>query len=149
MEVRLHSTPLYPHHVTHSTKNAELNLLINKDISIPSQIILPGTESATKKMAESADFLLYRRLWRVCLLSVSCNFVADGAKTEPKAEDSLEVEPLVCRVRVMVLRACPGVSTRCLSGILCVGYSSVRILRNSLMGYAPVILISLSWNTRK
>ena len=32
------------------------------------------------------------------LLRVSCNFVADGAKTEPKAEDLLEVEPLVCRV---------------------------------------------------
>ena len=35
------------------------------------------------------------------LLRVSCIFVADGAKTEPKAEDLLEVEPLVCRVRVM------------------------------------------------
>ena len=32
------------------------------------------------------------------MLRVSCNFVADGAKTEPKAEDLLEVEPLVCRV---------------------------------------------------
>jgi hypothetical protein len=31
------------------------------------------------------------------LLRVSCIFVADGVKTEPKAEDSLEVEPLVCR----------------------------------------------------
>jgi hypothetical protein len=38
------------------------------------------------------------------LLLVSCIFVADGAETEPKAEDLLEVEPLVCRVRVMVLR---------------------------------------------
>ena len=38
------------------------------------------------------------------LLRVSCIFVADGAKTGPKAEDLLEVEPLVCRVRVMVLR---------------------------------------------
>ena len=33
------------------------------------------------------------------LLRVSCNFVADGAKTEPNAEDSLEVEPLVSRGR--------------------------------------------------
>ena len=47
------------------------------------------------------------------------------------------------------LAACLGVSTRSLSGVLCVGYSSARILRNSLMGYAPVMLISLSWNTRK
>ena len=31
----------------------------------------------------------------------------------------------------------------------CVVYSSARILRNSLMGYAPVMLIFLSWNTRK
>ena len=83
------------------------------------------------------------------MLRVSCIFVADGAKTEPKDEDSLEVEPLVCRVRVMFFRACLGVSTRCLSGVLCVVYSSARILRNSLMGYAPVMLISLSWNTRK
>ena len=29
------------------------------------------------------------------------HFFADGAKTEPKAEDLLAVEPLVCRVRVM------------------------------------------------
>ena len=34
-------------------------------------------------------------------------------------------------------------------GVLCVVYSSARILRNSLMGYAPVLLISLSWNTRR
>ena len=47
------------------------------------------------------------------------------------------------------LAACPGVSTRSLSGVLYVGYSSAGILRNSLMGYAPVMLISLSWNTRK
>ena len=33
------------------------------------------------------------------MLRVSCFFVADGAKTEPKAEDLLEVEPLVCRVK--------------------------------------------------
>ena len=38
------------------------------------------------------------------MLRDSCIFVAEGAKTEPKAEDLLEVEPLVCRVRVMVLR---------------------------------------------
>ena len=38
------------------------------------------------------------------MLRVSCNFVADGTKTGSKAEDLLEVEPLVCRVRVMVLR---------------------------------------------
>ena len=31
-------------------------------------------------------------------MSISCIFVADGVKTEPKAEDLLEVEPLVCRV---------------------------------------------------
>ena len=83
------------------------------------------------------------------MLRFSSIFVADGAKTELQGEDSLEVEPLVCRVRVMVLRACLGVSTRCLSGVLRVVYSSARILRNSLMGYAPVMLISLSWNTRK
>ncbi len=35
------------------------------------------------------------------MLRVSGIVVADGAKTEPKAEDLLEVEPLVCRVRVM------------------------------------------------
>ena len=34
-------------------------------------------------------------------MRVSCIFVADGAKTELQGEDSLEVEPLVCRVRVM------------------------------------------------
>ena len=33
------------------------------------------------------------------MLRVSCFFVADGAKTEPKAEDLLEVEPLVSRVK--------------------------------------------------
>ena len=38
------------------------------------------------------------------MLSVSCIFASDGAKTEQKAEDSLDAEPLVCRVRVMVLR---------------------------------------------
>ena len=66
-----------------------------------------------------------------------------------QGEDLLDVESLVSRVRVMVLRACLGVSTRRLSGVLCVGYSLARIVRNSLMGYAPVMLISLSWNTRK
>ena len=39
----------------------------------------------------------------------SLHFVAEGAKTEQKAEDLLEVEPLVCRVRILVLRACLGV----------------------------------------
>ena len=43
----------------------------------------------------------------------------------------------------------PGAGHVVQSGVLCVGYSSARILRNSLMGYAPVMLISLSWNTRK
>ena len=38
------------------------------------------------------------------LLRVACIFVADGAEIGQKAEDLLEVEPLVCRVRVMVLR---------------------------------------------
>ena len=38
------------------------------------------------------------------MLLVSCIFVADGVKTE----DSLEVEPLVCRVRVMVLQEGAG-----------------------------------------
>ena len=38
------------------------------------------------------------------MLRVSCNFVAGGAKIGQKAEDLLEVEPLVCRVQVMVLR---------------------------------------------
>ena len=38
------------------------------------------------------------------LLRVSCNFVADGVKTELQGEDLLEVEPLVSRVLVMVLR---------------------------------------------
>ena len=33
------------------------------------------------------------------LLRVSCIFVADGAKIGQKAEDLLEVEPLVCRVK--------------------------------------------------
>ena len=32
------------------------------------------------------------------------HFVADGAKTELQGEALLEVEPLVCRGRVMVLR---------------------------------------------
>ena len=35
------------------------------------------------------------------LLRVSGIFVADGAETGQKAEDSLEVEPLVSRVRGM------------------------------------------------
>ena len=43
----------------------------------------------------------------------------------------------------------PGAGHVVQSGVLCVGYSSARILRNSLMGYAPIMLISLSWNTRK
>ena len=47
---------------------------------------------------------------RLCKL-----LVRKSAKTELQGEDSLEVEPLVCRVRVMVLRACLGVSTRCLT----------------------------------
>ena len=35
----------------------------------------------------------------------SCKLlVRKSAKTEPKAEDLLEVEPLVCRVRGLVLR---------------------------------------------
>ena len=38
------------------------------------------------------------------LLRISCIFVADGAKTELQGEDLLEVEPLVRRVRGMVLR---------------------------------------------
>jgi len=38
------------------------------------------------------------------LLRVSYIFVADGAKNGLQGEDLLEVEPLVCRVRVMVLR---------------------------------------------
>ena len=43
------------------------------------------------------------------MLRVSCNFVADGTKTEPKAEDLLEVEPLVCRVeeRLESLKSLP------------------------------------------
>jgi len=43
----------------------------------------------------------------------------------------------------------PGAGHVVQSGVLYVGYSSAGILRNSLMGYAPVMLISLSWNTRK
>ena len=43
----------------------------------------------------------------------------------------------------------PGAGHVVQSGVLCVGYSSASILRNLLMGYAPVMLISLSWNTRK
>ena len=42
------------------------------------------------------------------MLRVSCFFVADGAKTEQKAVYLLEVEPLVCRVRVMVLQEGAG-----------------------------------------
>ena len=42
-------------------------------------------------------------------MRVSCIFVVDGARTEPKAEDLLEVEPMVSRVRGMVLRGA-GVS---------------------------------------
>lgn len=38
------------------------------------------------------------------LLRGSCIFVADGAKNGLQGEDLLEVKPLVCRVRVMVLR---------------------------------------------
>ena len=89
------------------------------------------------------------RLWCICyetlyqfpplgssvagiLLRVSCIFVADGAKTEPKAEDLLEVEPLVCRVRVMVLRV-----------VFCALVIVLfNIFRNSLMGYAPGMPIS-------
>ena len=35
------------------------------------------------------------------MLSVSCIFVAYGGKTELQGEELLEVEPLVCRMRVM------------------------------------------------
>lgn len=38
------------------------------------------------------------------LLRGSCIFVADGAKNGLQGEDLLEVKPLVCRVRVMVMR---------------------------------------------
>ena len=38
------------------------------------------TPNPQQKIADSADFLLYRRLWRVCLLRVFCIFVADAAK---------------------------------------------------------------------
>ena len=38
------------------------------------------------------------------MLRVSCIFVADGVKNGLQAEDLLEVEPLVSRVRGMVLR---------------------------------------------
>ena len=38
------------------------------------------------------------------MLRASCIFVADGGKSEQKAEDLLEVEPLVCRGQVMWLR---------------------------------------------
>ena len=38
------------------------------------------------------------------MLRVSCIFVAGGAKNGLQGEDLLEVEHLVCRVRVMVLR---------------------------------------------
>jgi len=43
------------------------------------------------------------------LLRVSCIFVADSAKTGSKDEDSLEVEPLVCRVeeRLELLKSLP------------------------------------------
>ena len=78
------------------------------------------------------------------LLLVSCIFVADGAKNGLQGEDSLEVEPLVCRGAGHGLAACLGVSTRRLSGVLCVGYSSDGILRCSIMRYAPVMLISLT-----
>ena len=46
------------------------------------------------------------------------HFCCRWRKNRLQGGDLLEVEPLVCRVRVMVLRACPGVSTRCLSGVL-------------------------------
>ena len=36
------------------------------------------------------------------MLRVSCIFVTDGVKKRQLGEDLLEVEPLVCRVRVMV-----------------------------------------------
>ena len=38
------------------------------------------------------------------MLRVSCIFVADGAKNGLQGEDLLEVEPLVCRGRGLVLR---------------------------------------------
>ena len=57
-------------------------------------------------------------------MSVSCIFVADGAKTWLQGEDLLEVEPL----------GLPGAGHGLAGGVLCVGYSSGRILRNSLMG---------------
>ena len=43
------------------------------------------------------------------MLRVSCNFVADGVEIGQKAEDLLEVEPLVCRVeeRLESLKSLP------------------------------------------
>ena len=39
----------------------------------------------------------------ICPFSFSCIFVADGTKNGQQGEDSLEVEPLVCRLRLTLL----------------------------------------------
>ena len=92
---------------------------------VEAQEVIIAANTAVANMCffitKSIDYLLALRLWSgydgalyqflplcssldVMLLRVSCIYVADVAKTEPKAEDLLEVKPLVCRVRGMVLR---------------------------------------------
>ena len=55
-------------------------------------------------MAESADFLINRRSRRAFCCSFPAFLFPMAQKNGQQGEDVLEVEPLVCRVRVMVLR---------------------------------------------
>ena len=108
---------------------------------VEAQEVIIAANTAVANMCffitKSIDYLLVLRLWSgyhgalyqfllLCsrvdgnLLRVSCILDADGSKTGLQGEDLLEVEPLVCRVRVMVLRVvfcacCPllNLSGRC------------------------------------
>ena len=78
---------------SHVSLNALLSVLCGASVMLVG--ICYGALYQFQPLCSSVDGILLR---------VSCIFVADGAKNGQQGEDLLEVEPLVCRVRVMVLR---------------------------------------------
>ena len=71
---------------------AEVRILRNGGLVITLSVYLLRVLYQFPPLCSSVDGILLR---------VSCIFVTDGAKNGLQGEDSLEVEPLVCRVRVM------------------------------------------------
>ena len=101
-----------------------------------------AAESETKK-SESRDFLINGSSRRAFCCAFPA-FLLPIAREQTARRGFARSGALGLPGAGHGLAACLGVSTRSLSGVLCVGYSSAGILRNSLMGYAPVMLISLS-----